>query len=373
MKIVFLNDRIYLYAAGAPSAVGGAERQQWLVALALRKAGWQVVVGVRDALEPNRRIDIEGVEFVGLGHKQFLWAWYRFLLSERPDWWYWRCASHLLGLAVVIGKLARVRTIFAVAFDSDVIIRHALFERPRWWPLYALGLAWSDRIFVQNEKQFLGLPPALRSKTLKVPSITPATDTVIPHSQRPGYVAWVAMLRKFKRPDLLVQIARKAPDIRFVVCGGPTTFTAEPGYGEYIAETLRALPNVDYRGQVSPDDAMRIMGEAALFLSTSDEEGFPNTFLQAWSAGTPVVSLRIDPDHIVERHGLGKVSRTVEQAISDIMDLMDSPQRRQAVACRARRYVADNHSPSAVVRIFESATSGIVSAIAVQSHTADPV
>ena len=29
------------------------------------------------------------------------------------------------------------------AFDSDVNIRHALFERPRWWPLYALGLSWS--------------------------------------------------------------------------------------------------------------------------------------------------------------------------------------------------------------------------------------
>lgn len=373
MKIVFLNDLIYAYATGAPSVVGGAERQQWLLALALRKAGWQVVVGVRNALEPNRRIDIEGLEFVGIGRKQFLWTWYRFLRSERPDWWYWRCATHVLGLAVVIGKLARVRMIFAAAFDSDVNIRHALFDRPCWWPLYALGLAWSDRIFVQNEKQLLGLPRSLQSKTLKVPSITSATETVIPHSERAEYVAWVAMLRKFKRPDLLVQLACMAPDIRFVVCGGPTTFTAEPGYGEEIADTLRALPNVDYRGRVSADEALRVMSEAALFLSTSDEEGFPNTFLQAWSAGTPVVSLRIDPDHIVERHRLGKVSRTVEQAISDIKDLMDSPQRRQAVSCRARRYVADNHSPSAVVEIFESATRGIVSPIAVQSHTANTV
>ena len=35
MKIVFLNDLIYAYAIGAPSAVGGAERQQWLLARAL--------------------------------------------------------------------------------------------------------------------------------------------------------------------------------------------------------------------------------------------------------------------------------------------------------------------------------------------------
>src|SRR5919108_3098958 len=249
MKIVFLNDLIYAYATGAPSAVGGAERQQWLLAIALRRAGWRVVVGVRNALEPDRRICINGVDFVGLGRNQFLWEWYRLLVSEQPDWWYWRCASHLLGLAVLVAKLARVRMIFAVGFDSDTNIRHALFQRPHWWPLYALGLSWADRIFVQNQRQLLSLPGRWRAKTWKVPSITPESRATIPHAERAHYVAWVAMLRKFKRPDLLIEIARKAPEIRFVVCGGPTTFTAAPGYGEAIADTLRSFPNVEYRGQ----------------------------------------------------------------------------------------------------------------------------
>jgi len=117
------------------------------------------------------------------------------------------------------------------------------------------------------------------------------SQTAKPHSLRAKYVAWIAMLRRFKRPDLLIEIARKAPDIRFVVCGGPTTFTAAPGYGEQIAKTLRALPNVEYHGQVPPDEANRVIANAALFLSSSDEEGFPNTFLQAWAAGTPVVTV----------------------------------------------------------------------------------
>ena len=34
MKIAFLNDGIYEYATDAPSAVGGAERQIWLLARA---------------------------------------------------------------------------------------------------------------------------------------------------------------------------------------------------------------------------------------------------------------------------------------------------------------------------------------------------
>jgi glycosyltransferase involved in cell wall biosynthesis len=373
MKIVFLNDLIYAYATGVPSAVGGAERQQWLLARALAAAGWRVAVGVRESLGSRQRLLIEGVEFVDISRKHLLSAWYNFLISEQPDWWYWRCASHLLGIAVLIAKFARVRMIFAAGFDSDVNVRHALFRRSHWWLLYAVGLAWVNRIFVQNDKQLRNLPRRWQTKTWKVPSITPESKVIMRHSERAEYVAWVAMLRSFKRPDLLVEIAQKAPDIRFVVCGGTTTFTAAPGYGEKIAAMLSALPNVEFRGKVSPDEALQVISEAALFLSTSDEEGFPNTFLQAWAAGTPVVSLTIDPDNLTQRHALGKVSGTIRQAIVDIKELIDSPETRDAIAFNAMRYVANHHSPSAVVRILESAIAGVVSEVAVRSDTATQV
>ena len=373
MKIVFLNDLVFAYATGSLSAVGGAERQQWLLARALAAAGWKVTVGIRQWLACGRRVSIEGVEFVGLSQRHFLYAWYRFLLSERPDWWYWRCASHLLGLAVLLAKFARVRMIFAVGFDSDVDFRHALFQRPRLWPLYALGLCLATRIFVQNERQYHGLPRIWRSKTSKVPSITPVMETVLPHTDRPQYVAWVAMLRKFKRPDLLVEIARRAPDVRFVACGGTTTFTAEPGYGEGIVRTLRLLPNVEYRGQVSTDEALQVIARASLFLSTSDEEGFPNTFLQAWSAGTPVVSLTIDPDNIIGRYGLGKVSANIDQTVQIIADFIGSPDEREEIATRARRHVANSHSSSVVVKMFQAAICGSVSPMAVESHHPTPI
>src|SRR6266480_3194173 len=115
MKLAFINDSIYKYASGAPSAVGGAERQQWLLARALSAAGWSIIVAVSEELKAGKRTLIDGVEFVGItpGHGHVLSAWYRFLLSERPDYWYWRGANHLFGPTVEIAKLARVSTIFA--------------------------------------------------------------------------------------------------------------------------------------------------------------------------------------------------------------------------------------------------------------------
>jgi glycosyltransferase involved in cell wall biosynthesis len=371
MKIVFINDLVYGYATGAAFAIGGAERQQWLLARGLAAAGWKVTVGVRQALIGDQRVCIDGVEFAGIGDKGLLRPWYRFLVSERPQWWYWRCASHLLGLAVIVAKLARVRMIFATAFDTDVNIRRALYQRARWWPLYALGLAWSDRIFVQNDAQLSGLPSRWRAKTYKIPSISPELTVVTPHEVRHPYVAWVAMLRSFKRPDLLVEIARRASDIHFVVCGGATTFTAAPGYGEKMAARLRALPNVDYRGQVSPEEALHVIANAAVFLSTSDGEGFPNTFLQAWSAGTPVLSVTSDPDDIIRRHALGKIGPALDQVIGDLRSLIGSPQERENIGRRASGYVAKHHSAAAVIRTFEAVTGGTVSKQIMQPQSAN--
>jgi glycosyltransferase involved in cell wall biosynthesis len=355
MKIAFLNDVAYDYAVGGKNAIGGLERNIWFHSRALAAAGWSVQVGVRGALRVKERKVIDGVEYVGIGHGQILVEWYRFLSSERPDWLYWGGASHLWGPLVEIAKLAGVRTVFHAAFDADAQPRRAVFRRSRWWPLYAWGLRRSDKIFVQHTGQLFMLHPRLQSKACTLPKVCPLPSAVQPHSQRQKYVAWVATLRQHKRPDVLIDIARRAPDVQFIVCGGPSDYQTPAGYGMRMVETLTKLPNVDYRGRVGPDEAMGVIADAALLLCTSDEEGFPNTFTQAWSSGTPIVTLKIDPDSIIEKMGLGAVSRTVDVAVADINALMASVDRREEIALRARRYISENHNEATVVEIFNNA------------------
>jgi glycosyltransferase involved in cell wall biosynthesis len=359
MKVAFLNDRIYLYASSNPSFAGGNERQQWLLARALARSGWKVCVGSRNGSQSGECRIIEGVEFHDMKEGQYLLESYRFLSSTRPDWLYWRGASHLLGPMVQIAHSLGVQTIFAAAFDTDVHPRSALTRRQCWWPLYAWGLSMTERLFMQHGRQLEDLPSQWRAKALVVRSIAGKHGNFMPHSCREPYVAWVGMLRQPKRPDLLIEIAKRSPQVRYVVCGGATTHRSPLGYGEQVIDRLCGLANIEFHGQVSPEEAERIIGDAAVLLCTSDQEGFPNTFLQAWCHGTPVTTVQVDPDSIIKRLELGAVTSTVDATVDQLQRLLKSPEERQKIGARAREYIRSHHSEEVVVKAFDEATCRI--------------
>ena len=158
MKLAVLNDVVFGYASAADWPSGGAERYQWLLARALAAEGWTVTVGVRGWMKPKEHRVIDGVQFVGIESGNILKAWYRFLASERPDWWHWQCADRLWGLGVGIAKAAGVKTVFGAQVDRDVEPR-LLDPSPPMVASLRLG-AGSDRQDLGTTPRSTGFTPA---------------------------------------------------------------------------------------------------------------------------------------------------------------------------------------------------------------------
>jgi glycosyltransferase involved in cell wall biosynthesis len=351
MKILFEDSRILQVARGDARGIGGAERQQWLLARALAARGCDVLVySAADGGEPD--VEIEGVSFHGIRAARPESAWWRILRRERPDWWYVRGSDHTLGIKVPMAHRAGSRVVFAIAHDFDCTPRRALTRRKYLWFLYASGLKRADRILVQHEGQRGMLAPDLQARAVLVPSVAVVGEN---RRDRDDYVAWIASLRETKRPHLVAEIARRLPEVRFVVCGPPTRSYTSPGYADGILDVLGSCPNIDYRGRVSPVEAQRVIENSALFLSTAAAEGFPNTFLQAWGSGVPVVSLGLDPGDVIRRHAAGLLADGVEDAAACILDLLRDRERNSELGANGHAYVRERHDESAVAERLLSA------------------
>jgi glycosyltransferase involved in cell wall biosynthesis len=89
-------------------------------------------------------------------------------------------------------------------------------------------------------------------------------------------------------------------------------------------------------------------------VNTSDTEGFPNSYLQAWIRGTPLVAF-FDPDGVIVREGLGAAPRSLDEMVSAVDSLLTDRERWQATSARARGYMAREFDEATILQPYLSA------------------
>jgi len=289
-----------------------------------------------------------------------VWHW---LVRLRPDVIYTRVSSPYVGVAAAYCRSRACRLVHHIARVEDVTPFRA--ARPRHWlkrlerPIYEFGLKRADAIIAQAEyqrrllREHYGLDAAA-----VIPNFHPSPEEKQVPPDRSPMVAWVANLKRDKRPEAFVELARRCADIegaRFVMVGG----VQDPAYSAIMQE-IDGVPNLQYLGAQPLEEANRILGEASVFVNTSrpSGEGFPNTFIQAWLRGTPVVSLEVDPDGLLGRHGVGRCAGgELTRLVDHVRELLEQPARARELGRNAAAYARTTHGLEncrRIVRILEA-------------------
>jgi glycosyltransferase involved in cell wall biosynthesis len=324
--------------------VGGEPVQQTLLARALARRGHDVSMIVADlgqadgmqygGIRTFKAYRLEaGVPVLRFVHPRWTGLWSALMRAD-ADVYYTSCASMEVGLLALFCRHFGKRFVFRSASDSDcdksrLLVRYA---RDRW--LYAYGLRRADAILVQSASQAQTL---LRSYGLES---RVAGMLVEPSLSAPTHefdVLWVGNIRRVKRPDRVLWLAARLPWAAIHMAGG--ALPGEEALFAGVRDGAAACANLTFHGSLSYLDAADLYGRAKVLLNTSDVEGFPNTYLQAWIRGVPVVTL-IDPDRVIEREGLGVAVRSPAGLVGAIASLLGSPQAWQAASDRCRRFMA---------------------------------
>lgn len=339
---------------------GGAAVQAYGWIRGLSAIGQEVHVITNTTHKESVKEDCKDIKLVPLydrkkGVRWLRWAYYRFpyiyrkVKQVKPDYLYQGIPGWTSFLLALICRQLNIK--YVLRISSDVVLDdNFYYKNPSKVQMLfqRAGLRLSYCILCQNEHQLSIIKKAFPNKlAVKITNpiiIESAQNATIQERQ---YIAWLGTFRYPKNLKLLYEIASTLRHEQFIVAGAETTKVDEET-GLYLPK-LRELPNVKFIGFLSRQDVLPYLAKAKFLLNTSRYEGFSNTFLEAMSVGTPILSSdNVNPDGILTNHKLGIVYSSPEGLLTQYATI--TPATYQAMSENASAYVLEHHNYKALAK-----------------------
>jgi glycosyltransferase involved in cell wall biosynthesis len=321
MKFCFWGD---IADAIKGKTIGGGELQVALLAKSLAAEGHEVVV-----IDPSHAESFTTSDGIKVFHVpgwnkgvpvlrifvNRLPALYRLFKAQQADYYYVRMRSYFNLLPYLASRANKSRFLLALASDIDLLSLRGKFKSEykakfnlfkyltQWLPndlVFRFLLRRADVIISQHQGQWDSISRN-RGKKVLFPNIIDRSHLPSRVNGEKPFYAYIGSLTMVKGADKLYDIISSAEGkADFLVVGQPNDPGAVP-----IFEQLKNKPNARMLGRKSHDETIGFMRPACALINTSEYEGFPNVFLEAWSMGIPVLSYKVSPGDIISRYNLG--------------------------------------------------------------------
>ena len=329
----------YLLLGKSNERVCGSEFQQCVLAKALVELGWRVVfatekfTGGRIELENGIAIlpclDFSRKVLFPKRLALYLQIWKG--LKQADCHIYYQRNPGIF--SAIIGQYCHIydrKFIIAGAHDKNFDVAHELnvnsfvdrFE-------LKMGFKLANTIIVQNLRQQQMLAQNYRRKGVVFNNLYDGGGLLYPdvevrannecHKTRKK-VIWVGRLVTYKRPQLCVALARLLPEYDFLIVGAKIK---SKKLSVDVMTLSQGVENISCLGHLALEETERVFDSADALINTSSAEGFPNTFLQAWSRGLPVFSF-LDPNNFITDNNLGKQVNSIEEMAMAIQKFFEN-------------------------------------------------
>lgn len=318
-----------MHGAHPEDKIGGAELQSWLLARGLGARHQAVFLAIRSNVTEHQTSKSDGVEIVKLpSKKKFSWREYLSVYASVrklcPDVIHLRMFDYILPFSV-ISKLLRVPLVYHVSHELDCTpFRDGDFTKPRKRLRDMINFLFMKRVqglICQTNDQVRLLGPSKTPRIVISNSAAASTGRTSEKDER--LVLWVGNIKPIKQPLIFVDLAESLKDsgLEFLMVGYPQD--------EQLARKLRdkaaQLKHLQYIPGVPFREVEAYYRKASVLVSTSSGEGFPNTFIQAMQAATPIVSLTVNPDEMLTEYQVGYCSGSEEQLRQDLISSLSNP------------------------------------------------
>jgi len=376
IKICILSELAYSLLAGK-GIRGGAELQMTILAKELVKRSYDVSFVTFDKSLNSYEI-IEGIKvynpfdskdsgYTYLNPKN-LYKLLKILKKINADIYIQRGTTPLTGIISFFTKLNKKVFLYSVSSDNIINIDLSLKSLKDLKKIFfRFGVKNCNLVLCQTKYQRDILKQVLHKDGKIIKNFYPFTT--IEQKQKDSSVVkilWVGLIRKEKRPDLFLKLAKLFPEHSFWMIGGSSSHN--PEYYDEIKESAKMINNLIFIGYVPHDQIHQYYEKSHLLVNTSANEGFPNTFLEAWGNANPVVSLNFDPDEIICKYELGFHSKTFDDLVKDTYQLLINENLRNSMGINAKNYVLREHNVNNIIDEYVRLINNIIDMRKLESY-----
>jgi glycosyltransferase involved in cell wall biosynthesis len=355
-RFIFYDDKIINLMLQDEKPCGGSAVQTYGWIKGLIEEGQEVYVMTdippgRDKgllKEECRNIKLVSMYERNRGVRWLRWLYYRLpytykkIKAVKPDYLYASIPGWFSFMMALICRLLKIKYIQRISNDNQLDKRYCKEKTAVHQFFLFLGLRFSHHILCQNNFQLTLIRKKFPGKSvIKIFNPfylnNPEPDSAV---RSGGYIAWLGIYRYPKNLKLLYQIASILRNEQFLIAGKEGA-NCDKETCEYL-EKLKHLPNVKFTDFLPREQILPFLSNARFLLNTSHYEGFSNTFLEALSVGTPIISgAHVNPDSIISKYILGMI-------YEDVFDLCNqyaaiTPELYQLMSDNAREYVSNYH------------------------------
>jgi glycosyltransferase involved in cell wall biosynthesis len=362
IKICLISEYAYSLLIGTGRRVGGGEVQMVLLAKELAKRQYDVsfitfhkksrLPEIIEDIKIYNPFDNKASSYMYL-YPQNVYYFLKILKTIDADIYIQKAKTPLTGAIYLYSKL-RNKSFIYLASSDDNVSRNLIIKGFKNFKnvFFKLGVKYCDYVVCQTDRQKELLYSSINKIGRVIKNIYIIDQKKYDRNNEDNLkVLWVGRLLKSKKPELFLQLAKNIPDFNFWIIGSPSD--EEPVYYHKIKEESKKINNLEFIGFVPHNEIQRYYKKSSLLVNTSANEGFPNTFLEAWGNAIPVVSLGFDPDEIICKHKLGFHSINFNDLVKDTYTLLKNKSLRESMGLEAKNYVLREHNVDNIMDKYE--------------------
>lgn len=344
-----------LFRQEEPQPFGGAELQLKILATALAEKPETEVHFITRGQGPSETFPFEKFIVHKLPYRKsslaryILGSWdiYKKLLSLKADVLIQRGGGIETGITASAALVKKIPFIFMTSAIWDVDGTHAYRRGLVYGKTYLYGLMRASAVIVQSEiqQELLQNNYGVSSTLLRSAHAMPKEIS----NDKKG-VLWISRCERNKRPDILLDLAEQLPHQQFtVVCPKANDLD----FYNSIVERSRQYKNVSFHSGLPFEETEQLFASHRVFIITSEYEGFPNTFVQASKYGTPILSLYVNPDNILNHHRIGLFADGDMLRMQDSLKiLLGNQELWEQFSKNARKYALEFHDVNKITDRF---------------------